>query len=63
MDITQAIGSLGFPIVACIALFWRMVKSDEQRAIDNDKMSDALNNNTLALVKLTEKLGDEKEEE
>lgn len=62
MDITQAIGSLGFPIVACIALFWRMVKSDEQRTIDNEKMSDALNNNTLALVKLTEKLGDEKEE-
>lgn len=48
--------------MACIALFWRMVKSDEQRAIDNEKMSDALNNNTLALVKLTEKLGDEKEE-
>lgn len=52
----QLIGSLGFPIVACGALFWRMVKSDEQHADEMNKMSVALNNNTIALVKLTEKL-------
>ena len=52
----QLVGSLGFPIVACGALFWRMVKSDEQRKEEMNKMSEALNNNTTALVKLTEKL-------
>lgn len=52
----QLIGSLGFPIVACGALFWRMVKSDEQHKEEMNKMSEALNNNTSALVKLTEKL-------
>lgn len=52
----QLIGSLGFPIVACVALFWRMVKSDEQHVEEMNKMSEALNNNTSALVKLTEKL-------
>lgn len=55
----QLIGSLGFPIVACGALFWRMVKSDEQHKEEMGKMSDALNNNTAALLKLTEKLDKE----
>lgn len=55
-ELIQLIGSLGFPIVACGALFWRMVKSDEQHKEEMCKMSEALNNNTSALVKLTEKL-------
>lgn len=54
--IVQLVGSLGFPIVACGALFWRMVKSDEQHEEEMTKMSDALNNNTNALLKLTERL-------
>lgn len=62
MDINtliQLVGSLGFPIVACGALFWRMVKSDERHIEEMNKMSEALNNNTSALVKLTEKLDKE----
>ena len=57
--ITQLIGSLGFPIVCCGALFWRMIKSDEKHQQEMDKMADALNNNTLALTRLTEKLSKE----
>ena len=55
----QLIGSLGFPIVACGALFWYMVKSDDQHKEEMDKMSEALNNNTSALLKLTEKIDKE----
>ena len=55
----QLVGSLGFPIVACGALFWRMIKSDEQHKEEMNKMSEALNNNTSALVKLTERLDKE----
>lgn len=55
-SLIQLVGSLGFPIAACGALFWRMVKSDEQHKEEMNKMSEALNNNTSALVKLTEKL-------
>lgn len=55
----QLVGSLGFPIVACGALFWRMVKSDEQHKEEMGKMSDALNNNTSALLKLAEKIDKE----
>lgn len=54
----QLIGSLGFPIVCCMALFWRMIKSDEAHREEMDKMSAALNNNTIALTKLLDRLND-----
>jgi hypothetical protein len=58
-SLIQLVGSLGFPVVACGALFWRMVKSDEQHKEEMNKISEALNNNTSALVKLTERLDKE----
>lgn len=57
--ITQLVGSLGFPIVCCVALFWRMIKSDAQHKEEMDKISTSLSNNTEALLKLTERLGRE----
>lgn len=57
--IIQLVGSLGFPIVMCGALFWRMVKSDEQHKAEMDKLSEALNNNTTAITKLSDKLDKE----
>lgn len=57
--IIQLVGSLGFPVVMCGALFWRMVKSDEQHKAEMDKLSEALNNSTIALTKLSDKLDKE----
>lgn len=57
--IIQVVGSLGFPIVMCGCLFWRMIKSDEQHKSEMDKLSEALNNNTLAITKLSDKLNKE----
>lgn len=57
--IIQLVGSLGFPIVMCGALFWRMVKSDEQHKAEMDKLSVALNNNTIAITNLSDKLDKE----
>lgn len=57
--IIQIVGSLGFPIVMCGALFWRQVKSDEQHKVEMDKLSEALNNNTQAIIKLSDKLDKE----
>lgn len=54
--IIQLVGSLGFPVVMCGALFWRTVKSDEQHKAEMDKLSEAINNNTIALTKLSDKL-------
>ena len=39
--IVQLISTVGFPIAACIALFWQ-----------NNKLSEAINTNTAALVDL-----------
>lgn len=41
-DILTAITTVGFPIVACIALFWQ-----------NSKMSETIAHNTEAIVELT----------
>ena len=54
--IIQLVTTLGFPIVCCVALFWRMIKSDENHKEEMDKLSEALNNNTLAINKLNERL-------
>lgn len=55
-EIIQIVSSLGFPIVMCGALFWRQVKSDEQHKEEMDKLSEALNNNTQAIIKLSDNL-------
>ena len=57
--IIQLVGSLGFPIVMCGALFWHQVKYDEKQKAEMDKLSEALNNNTLAITKLSDKLDKE----
>ena len=54
--VMQLVTTLGFPIVCCIALFWRMIKSDENHKEEMEKLSEALNNNTLAINKLNERL-------
>ena len=54
--VMELVTTLGSPIVCCIALFWRMIKSDENHKEEMDKLSEALNNNTLAINKLNERL-------
>lgn len=55
--IMQLISTLGFPIVCCVALFWRMIKSEESHKEEMNKMAEAVNNNTLALTKLMDAIG------
>lgn len=63
----QVIGTLGFPITACIYLFYSMQKererNNEQREADRlehkqemEKMTEALHNNTLVIQKLVDTL-------
>lgn len=54
--IVSLIGSLGFPIVCCVALFWYMTKQGEQHKIEMDKMSEAINNNTAVMNRLIEQI-------
>ena len=54
--LVQLIGSLGFPIAACIAMFWTLNKEREERIAEMQKFTEAINNNTLALEALKGKL-------
>lgn len=73
MDITavmQAISSLGFPIVACIAIAWYFNKVNEnyrndikeinkQNKEQLEKLTEAIANNTVAVARLVDKLDKE----
>lgn len=54
--IIQTISSVGFPIVACILLFLQMEKQDARHDEEVRKITESLNNNTIALTKLSERL-------
>lgn len=56
-DVTTLISSLGFPIVCCGALFYANIKQNSAWQETIGKITDALNNNTQALTKLSERLG------
>ena len=57
--ISTLIGSLGFPIAACIAMFWTLNKEREERMEEMKKFTEAINNNTMALESLKGKLDNE----
>ena len=66
-EIVQLIAQYGFPIVACLLLGWYVKYQtdsyrEEVKSIQSDhkeevtKMTEAINNNTLAITKLCDKL-------
>lgn len=62
MDInvlTQLITNMGFPIACVIALFWSWNKEREDHKQELDQITQALNNNTQALIKIEALLRDE----
>ncbi len=63
MDVSgliQVVGSLGFPIAACVAVFWYLMKESENHKAEVNKLSEALQNNTIALTKLCDELEKER---
>ena len=55
--LAQVISQVGFPIVMCLLLYNRMEKQDELHKIEMDKITEALNNNTIALRELVVNIG------
>ena len=66
--ILQAVGTLGFPIVCSVAMAWYVKYITDRNREDIDKLNEqhqkemkevtsALNNNTLALQKLSDVMG------
>ena len=67
-EISQFVSNVGFPIVACGAMGWyvkyisdrhskEVQQLNEQHQEEMKQVTEALNNNTLALQKLCDKIG------
>lgn len=54
--IMTLVGSLGFPIAACIGIFWMLNKERDDHKAEMNTVTEAINNNTLALTVLTERI-------
>lgn len=50
--IGQFIGSYGFPIVACAALFWQNMKQEENHKTTMDNLTKVIQENTTAINKV-----------
>lgn len=72
-DLVTAITTVGFPIVACICmgLYVKYItdmhekarkEESENHKVEMEKVTEALNNNTIALTVLTENLRKESED-
>lgn len=60
-DIVSIISSVGFPITMTLILLWYIYDSNNKHKEEIDKMSEALNNNTIAITKLLDGLGGDKD--
>ena len=56
--VITAISTVGFPIVMCGALFWKMDNQDKEHKEEMNKSTEAINNNTVVLQKLMQMLSD-----
>lgn len=56
-EITQLISTLGFPVVGCAALFWYMLKQGDRHAEEITQLKQTIDNNTLAITKLLDRIG------
>lgn len=57
-SVTTLISSVGFPIFACCAMGWYTYNQSKLHREEMKTITEALNNNTLALQKLTDKMED-----
>lgn len=60
--VLTAIGSVGFPIVACIGLFYYMTKQREAHQEETSKLSEAINKLEIVMAKILTRLGGDEDE-
>lgn len=57
--ITTLITSVGFPIVVCLICFWYIKTMTESHKDEVKKLAEAIQNNTLVMQQLVDKMGGE----
>lgn len=60
--VISAISSLGFPVVCCLIILYMYWKSDQTHKAEVDKLSEAVQNNTIVMEKILERLEVKKDE-
>lgn len=58
-ELSTLISTLGFPIGMCLIMCYYISKINDTHKEETDKFAEALNNNTLVLQKLCDKLDSE----
>ena len=59
MDVTaiiQIVSNLGVPVACLVAMFWMLNIEREDHKLESEKFVEAINNNTVVMTKLAEKL-------
>ena len=56
-DIVTLITNVGFPIACTCVLFYFWNKEREQHRVETAELKDAINNNTIVMQRLLDKLG------
>jgi len=62
-NIVAVIAQVGFPIVCCLLLWKALVDEKDAHKEETAKLTEAVNNNTQALIKLAERLDNYPEQE
>lgn len=55
-EVLQAISTVGFPIVMCLVLCWYVYQSTQTHKEETEQLRLSLENNTIALTRLIEKM-------
>ena len=62
-NIVAVIAQVGFPIVFCLLLWKALVDEKDAHKEEMCKMTEAVNNNTQALIKLADRLDNHSDQE
>lgn len=60
--VVQVLGNGFFPIVVCGLLFWYVYRKDTQHKEEINELRKSIDNNTLVVQKLVDKMGDDDDE-
>lgn len=55
-DVLNVISTVGFPIAMCLMMAWYIKYNNDKHTDEMSKITEALNNNTLAVQKLCERM-------
>ena len=57
-EILTAVSTVGFPIAACGAMFWKNWKTDQAHKEEIDGLKNVISENTVALVSIKQLIED-----